>query len=306
MRQPRDPEINRRALDSIIRTAELSKAVQLNLSDSMTSISKLTEGIGRSIQQTNNIANIIVRMHEPLLQANQSMIAASRVMASIDVSGILDASKIFSDFIKDLPSAEEIAEMRQIIDKSGFSFASDQLEISFIFSLRAKTSLRQRNSVITRKLLSVANSESFEQALFTTLNENPQSKARLKIMRDAYEAHKNKKYTLSIPALLAQLEGIFTQLLVRERLLGRKNGKLYNTNSKRVIGLRDKGQLADFKDSAPKSAVEHILDELVTNRNDILHGSSTSYPRAKLSTQLLWMIYIFSNALNEGRKNKKA
>ncbi|MCX9077474.1 MAG: hypothetical protein OIN84_05795, partial [Candidatus Methanoperedens sp.] len=163
------------------------------------------------------------------------------------------------------------------------------------------------NAIITGKLLNTTRQAEFAEILRECFETSAILRRRWKIIKQALVAHKNRNYVLSIPTLLAQVEGIFTDALVLKGIAVRVNGRLCEKDIKGKPKL-DKNNnpipIHDLKQKVLKSNLqnEKILQALgqfftsylVDERNAILHGSHLTYGTAKLSVQLLLNIYLMA------------
>lgn len=128
--------------------------------------------------------------------------------------------------------------------------------------------------------------------LLNVFNDNELFKPRIHIIEDALGAHLARKYTLSIPVILTQIDGIFIE---RYKIL---EGKLSYPCQK--CGHRRKMQLNARNISEHLVSREsvylgwflhHIIDTFAKLRNDILHGKKLNYPDADLSTKLVLTLF---------------
>src|SRR5690606_17109414 len=162
-----------------------------------------------------------------------------------------------------------------------------------------------RNAIVTRKLLHFTRQADFAEMLRECFETSTVLRRRWKIIEQALVAHKNRNYVLSIPTLLAQVEGIFTDALVLKGTAVRVNGRLCEkdtTGKPKLDKHNNPIPIHDLKQKVLKSNLqnEKILQALgqfytsylVDERNAILHGSHLTYGTAKLSVQLLLNIYL--------------
>lgn len=125
----------------------------------------------------------------------------------------------------------------------------------------------------------------------------PSFKSRMPIINDVLEAHCQRKYTLSIPALLPQIEGLLTEFAFVNGIkipYGSPNGiseKVLETQDATVISeamssvaLECYKQLYKY-DGFNKELKKAHHNRKVT-RNTILHGISTNYATPTLSLKL--------------------
>ena len=126
----------------------------------------------------------------------------------------------------------------------------------------------------------------------------------MEIIEDAFEAHKQGKYSLSCPAVLAQTEGLFSQWILKsEGTVGKdvywdqwkKAITEYGDNSiivtiyQALCEFVDKCGLYSLGDEG-KEGYDKVLAYSIS-RHKILHGSSTDYCKRKdISLRhLLWL-----------------
>lgn len=110
------------------------------------------------------------------------------------------------------------------------------------------------------------------------------------IIGDALNAHLAGKYTLSIPILLAQIDGIFIE----------KHKDLEEKLSKKCLVCKRKTYLtagsisqylANKSSEYLKEFLAHIDDTFSKFRNDILHGKKLDYADKDLSTKLIITLF---------------
>lgn len=142
---------------------------------------------------------------------------------------------------------------------------------------------------------------------------------RLAIIEDAFEAHKQGKYSLSCPAVLAQTEGLFSQwILNSEKTVEKKD---YNeqwtdaleehgdkfivvTFNEALYKFVDKCGLYGFRDEGKEEYDKALAFPI--SRHKILHGSSTDYrDRVDVSLRhLLWLDAVIQMIDDQIRKGE--
>ena len=158
---------------------------------------------------------------------------------------------------------------------------------------------------VTNRVLLLTRSDGFGKQLRERLLASSVLRRRWPIVDEALRAHKQRNYVLSIPPLLAQVEGIIADALILKNLVkpkGKKllarqaDGSLKRGKDGDAVELRGIGSLvthSDFQsDLALKDTASFLTTQLVGNRNAILHGRDTSYGRAKLSAQILLVLLV--------------
>jgi hypothetical protein len=211
------------------------------------------------------------------------------------------------DFSLGLEEAEKAAQ------EGGVGFASE-IVADLDWRGTEHISERVRKAVITTRLTAMTRSNEFVSGFLSTLRGNPLLKRRATIVAAALTSHGTRGYVVSVPALLAQIEGVFTDLLIFKGEAVRMKGKavpLTKTGQPRTkpkkdgtpqihpyVGMQDKIQNSLLRrDTATKDVVTFMLDNLVPERNAILHGESVTYGRAKMSTQLVLTLAVLSDVL---------
>ena len=124
--------------------------------------------------------------------------------------------------------------------------------------------------------------------LLTTFDDNEFFKPRIHIIGDALNAHLAGKYTLSIPVILSQVDGIFIERY--SRLEGEIVYTCQECGYKRKAPLNARNiseHLANRESVYFAPFLKHIMDTFVELRNKILHGIKLDYPDVDLSTKLI-------------------
>lgn len=258
--------------------------------------------IEKSIQQLAKTAQVVE-------QSLQRIVGFAQV----------NVQKLFSE----LPDLNTIQQHLEILDKagvafekSGYGFTDHLWSVRFVVEL-AYVSPKVQQAVITNKILAQTRSNEFEAALRDRMQNSTLLQRRWRIVALALEAHRNRQYLLSIPPLLAQVEGIFTDMLILKGMAIARNGKLYargadgkekrDKNQKPIplTGLSQKAAHSRFQNhDVVQRIVDLFMKYLTENRNAILHGQQTTYGRAKLSTQTLLVLHILAQALSEFEAGK--
>lgn len=115
---------------------------------------------------------------------------------------------------------------------------------------------------------------------------------RSHLIRDAFQAHCDKKYTLSIPVFLAQAEGAFMEHFqnklysTREKTYLRKNSSFLKSINVMVESFEN-----FIRDVLAKSyGIKDKIPEGIFARNPILHGRTTNYGRKENSIKALLLL----------------
>ena len=217
-------------------------------------------------------------------------------------------------FIVDLPDlAATFEDLRRtqrrgkaMLDETGYGFAGHAL-LSTVFAYLEEIDPQVRAAVATRDFLAYTRSEDFEHALRASFEESIMLRRWWRIIDRALAAHRQRDYVLSIPPLLAQVEGAIADALILKGTVVPIGKKLYAKEPNGTIKRNRKGERiaihgasellkrSGFKDHAVlKGIAEVMTDKVLQERNSILHGRRTSYGTAKLSNQALLMLSILS------------
>ena len=158
---------------------------------------------------------------------------------------------------------------------------------------------RVRAAVITNKLLGYTKKREFAESLEEHFNKTPILSRRWRIIENALDAHRNRGYLLSVPALLAQVEGILADALVMKEIVYVDNGKVYSKNYRNGKPRELKG-MYELANEVKKTELQEnrefrmfanlLIGSLARNRNMILHGRNVDYGKANLSVKLILYI----------------
>jgi hypothetical protein len=242
------------------------------------------------------------------LQPIQTSLAQFAVsyQLTIPVSGIFEALPDPWEISNRLAELERTA---TALDDSGYGFMLSYWMWSDVarFSNIGHVDARVRHAATTNRLFSLTCSDEFRRELLENFRDSSILKRRQDVVDSALVAHCERRYMLSIPVLLAQLEGMFTDALIVKGTVVRKDKKLYAKDKLGNLKLNRKGkpielrglgeaiQHADIGDEEDLyTLAKFITDYLIPERNAIMHGRAVSYDRAKLSVQLLLTIYVLS------------
>lgn len=201
------------------------------------------------------------------------------------------------NWIKDIDQGEKI------LKKCGYRHTGQILRKEG-FRIFANIGPNVRDARVTNAWLNLTRQNWFRDELKERFQNSAMLRSRWKILEKAWEAHQRRDYILSIPVFLTQIEGILGDALVLNHCARSKNGKLFKLDSdgtiliengkqKEIIGISSIIEHPYFsRISRLDEAIKFLRkDEIIVERNAILHGRKVSYGRAKLSTQSLLLIY---------------
>jgi len=148
---------------------------------------------------------------------------------------------------------------------------------------------------IEKQIMSFFNNKKLNMML-KEWKQNPLLKSRMHILKDAIWAHNKGKYTLSVPALLPQLEGIMVEGL---ELTGRVPYKELKESFKEKLKTPEENFISITKSSGYRIIEKYISEKFewgqptslkAVGRHTILHGHHTNYNRKKTSLKLILLI----------------
>ena len=102
---------------------------------------------------------------------------------------------------------------------------------------------------------------------------------RREILRDAFDAHREGKYNLSVPVLLAQADGLWWDRFSRSFFSRQGRRVLDDEDVLELHGRIDTAFLEFFQESAPlwQSIRERDSKVIALNRHQVLHGEALEY-----------------------------
>lgn len=256
------------------------------------------------------------------IQSGMAQFANTAATAMQGYQHIIDAATLkfnFPSVLDYLPNISdlmeqwrEVGDAQAVLEAHGFGFSGHLWTTTFIVTFAKGQPQRTGAAVTTTRLRAVTCGQSFEDELRRLVEDSPVLRRRWKIIASALDAHRHRNYLLAILALLAQLEGIIGDALILKGMaapIGHKiyckgaDGHLKRNRKGELIELRGVGQLVQNSDFHSYEVLELTVDllttSLVSERNAIMHGRRTAYGTAKLSTQLLLLIFVFSSAIAE-------
>lgn len=225
----------------------------------------------------------------------------------------IDIGKFFST-IPDLASTFwNINELKRrgeaALDETGYGFTGTVLVASY-FAYLDEIDPRVRDAVATRSFLEFTRRVGFRDELRENFQLSIMLRRRWGIVERALTAHTQRNYVLSIPALLAQTEGVIADALIlkgfvvpiRRKLFAKEpNGNIKRGRDGKPIEIRGATQLlkrSGFQDhEILKGIAQAMTDRIIDERHSIVHGRNTNYGKAKLSNQVLLMLWILSQEM---------
>ena len=140
-----------------------------------------------------------------------------------------------------------------------------------------------RNEEVNKFLIELFREEENIESFKEWLKNQPAYEERKQIIDDCLQAHLEKKFTLSIPTLLTQCDGIIINKVVEKaKYTGRAADYV---NMKRVA--------EDGKISMNQHFSQHLISIYDTKRLGILHGKDIDYFKdgEELSVKAIWTLF---------------
>ncbi len=137
------------------------------------------------------------------------------------------------------------------------------------------------------------------------LKQEPLCATRIVIIEDAFWAHLQNKYTLSIPALLPQIEGIIWDLGTELKFVDGQNIKSRQKGTVQECGSIGH-VVTELKDQELDPIIkEHIVEDIIPQlRIPILHGRDIEYPTKENSTKVILFLYALYYSIKKNRQQK--
>jgi len=222
-------------------------------------------------------------------------------------------SHAFKDVVAKLPDFSALADLLEErteaaldeVERLGFPRESiEDLWPEWQILRLAHVDAQVRSATVTNSLRKLTRSDEFAEAILGELEKSTRLKRRSTIFRQALDAHRNRHYLASIPTLLPQVEGIWEDALLLKNEVAykysksklgakRKNLHLKNRSGTYIGNLDRKLRHSSLKNHpALRGSVELLSDAIVPKRDEILHGRLVRYGQAKLSVQLLLVLFL--------------
>ncbi len=124
--------------------------------------------------------------------------------------------------------------------------------------------------------------------------------SRSRIITDAFEAHAAGKYTLSVPVMLAQADGIAYEVINRYFFQGKPESSSLLKAKAQASGELQKGLVESLMISGSLRATGRT--HAVLNRHSVLHGTSTDYPTVVSSLKCISLLDYFLLIIDAGKE----
>jgi hypothetical protein len=170
------------------------------------------------------------------------------------------------------------------------------LSIDQVISLY-KMHKQGKDAEIQQILIDVSNNQQYLEDFLKEMERSSIFQPRIRIIKDAMEAHLDCKYSLSVPVLLAQVEGIIWEIAMKNGVKFKDEIMTKKGKKSLLISAKDLLTITKVKDEIFEYAVKEYLKNINVEdfRHGILHGRIIDYDTAENSTKLL----LFLRALLE-------
>lgn len=269
-------DVRRSAAEKLVGWDQTTRAVARRLSQVVPKLDfKIPNVLHRELRKIQLVSDQIAELASGLTSITAQVVSSFR-SAIPDPQGLAVA-------------LAEANDGKAHLDDHGYGFVTMDWDIPQLRRImRERPSLRETH----HEFLRYTREQSFGSKLLKRVKSSGTLSRRAPILRSAVDAHIRRDYSLSVPVLYAQLEGVLADLLIVEGLARRSGG----TARKAQTG----GKLRGFQEKAKQygkgaSVARHfitqgILEALAPERNAVLHGSKTQYRQASRSVRLLLLI----------------
>jgi hypothetical protein len=225
---------------------------EVGLAEALTSIAEMVERFMRKLQEVADEAlkpGSKFRAFLESLPEVQARIEAlpAKTQRALSACGLPALHSFFS--------LEDVSQFIQIFEQDGVDAARVYIES------RARDAL---------------NSAEVREHLLNEWARNQQLVSRMEILRDALEAHANRKYSLSVPVFISQLEG----LIATARGRGKMNFAEMKAHVDKIVQTEHLmgPHVSAFVNSILLATFEHGANlPFDFSRHAILHGGDVSY-----------------------------
>lgn len=289
----------------------------LNLSNNFTGVS---ESARTAIENMTRTQSFFTNSLQEALESRRRMESVVAGLASgfgqIDFSSTISA---FTNFTR-LLLAEQLEQFREdrraeVIIDANLEFLFDYADQSIqpVVDRAAFVPAERRQAHITRKLYKITSSDEFWTRLEEELTSTSVTSRRLAIFSAIRGSHGDRNHLLTIPALLAQVEGLLASLLGEMGIIkwNRLAQKWYEVDPKtgtyrkkpdgkraEIYGLTRLTQRGRSKTSDTlEHTLPHLENKVARYRNLVLHGSKTDYGRSRDSSTLLIQAFILAREI---------
>lgn len=256
-------------------------------------------GLARRLRRAMAPVVVSSQISAGIRQQMRKIEVASRSLQALSQTATEINESIAKSFTASLPDWEQIRQAfreadhgKDHLDDIGYGFVVGDWGIP---ALRRIARDRPDSREVHRAFLEFTRETHFGEELLQRLAGSQTLRRREPILRSAYAAHMSRDYALTVPVFYAQLEGVLTDLLIVEGLARRRGRRAVRRTGAELRGLGPKAmQYGKGESTVRKFVTREILEDLVPERNGVLHGSKTWYRQARRSARLLLLIDVLT------------
>lgn len=253
------------------------RRIQAQIAPSLERMAALSNsGVARQIAQAARLAN-----HSMFVGYSRALAPVFGAMAQIE------------DFKRGMaPVLEFIKE----VEESDYPFKWLQ-SVPVPFHARLYLVYREQGTeAVGVELLKLGKEEELHETILESCDGSPHLNPAKGLVSDALWAHREEKYSLSIPVLLCQVEGSLRRMAVELGEISPEEAGLVEDNMpKRFPGPEDLIKLINAKEELLFAPFVEYLETLRPERDHIFHGNVTDYANPELATECIFAIYELSN-----------
>ena len=194
------------------------------------------------------------------------------------------------------------------LEESAFAFLAGFISVDAIIQL-GRLHQRVQPMILTKTMLAAASTDRFREVMEILFHSDPRLRGRWPAVRSALDNHRRRDYHATIPILLREIEGMFTDYLIAINQATILNGKPHMVEASGAIKLNKNGDPVPFRGLDAKvrhhmscgfdnDDIEELatkfLDFLAPRRNVISHGNLVDYAQPKLAAQLMWALFVIA------------
>lgn len=211
--------------------------------------------------------------------------------------------------------AKELRQAQEALESAGLDALVRPLPFYLLQGLGG-VDARVRPAWLINRLLQFSRTDDFASEIESTFFHSMVLRDRWPLVEEAILMHREGRYLLSIPPLLAQTEGVVGDALVLKGIVRPLKGKLYVKDDHGSRQRNRKGDYVTISGASDLAACAKKLDHETLNsvasylttvfigsRNPILHGRKPKYRSPKLSVQSIFVLYMLSGAIREFEKS---
>lgn len=262
----------------------------------------------------NKFAEEQKKIIESFSKMNESVIRTAQMSMS---QAILESQEFIAEAVKKISDfAEFQKKLRQIRDEektalieTGWIICPSLMNMPYPNLRKAVVNYNQGDNgrsisnLMKNHYGSQNNWEYLTEVMTKWENHKLFTKQRMRIIKDALWAHKNKKYTLSIPSLLPIIEGVATDYCKRKKTPVPENKTIEKAKkTAELLGLQGEQYMAEILLSFIENQLYVHTKKLrksknkkLLNRHGILHGYYSGYPDSTRSLKCFLVLDVLSS-----------